>query len=187
LIKTQLLALGVRVQQKFRVEILTYIVGNNEKSTVSQNAPDENVTKDSSNQIVSMRHHDGAIPVNGHKGPCQWSRGNGNVDEARSSVVAEIQRAEVQEIDHKNDLSNGKVPVCKEQDKGDVEDVVEDEVGADTGSSVDDIGTFGEEGSDVSKLEDEKYNPISSCVRRLHLVGVCYVDRRIKFTSRSQQ
>lgn len=43
--------------------------------------------------------HDGAIPVDGDKGPGQRTRGDWRMNEARVGVVAEIQRAEVEEID----------------------------------------------------------------------------------------
>jgi hypothetical protein len=110
-------------------------------------------------------HHDGAIPVNGHKGPRQRARSNRYVDEARSGIVAEVQRAEVGKVEDEDDLSNGKVPVHKEQHKDDVEDVVEDEVAADAGCGVNDIGVAGEERGGISELEDKENNPVFLCIR----------------------
>lgn len=85
------------------------------------------------------------------------------MDEARSGVVAEVQRAEIGKVEDQDDLGNGKVPVDEEQHKDDVEDVVEDEVAADAGGGVDDVGVAGEERGGISELEDEEHDPVAFC------------------------
>lgn len=138
---------------------MTYIEGNDEEESVCQNGPDEDIAKNSGHQAVRVRHHDGAVPVNGHKRPCQRACSNRNVNEARDGVVAEIQRAEVEEVENQYDLGDVEVRVHKEHYECKVKQVVEDEVAADTSSCGNDVGTAGEERCDVSKLEDEENNP----------------------------
>lgn len=82
------------------------------------------------------------------------------MDEARSGVVAKVQRAEVGKVEDQDDLGNGKVAVDKEQHKDDVEDVVEDEVAADAGCGVDDVGVAREERGGISELKDEEHDPV---------------------------
>lgn len=82
------------------------------------------------------------------------------MDEARSGVVAEIQRAEVGKVEDEDDLGKGKVLVDKEQHEDNVEEVVDDEVAADAGCGVHDVGAAGEEGRGISELENEEHNPV---------------------------
>lgn len=49
---------------------MTHIEGDDEKDSVHQNGPDKDVAKDPGHQVVRVRHHDGSVPVNGHKRPC---------------------------------------------------------------------------------------------------------------------
>jgi hypothetical protein len=111
-----------------------------------------------------MRHHDGAIPVDGDKGPSQWHGYNRGVDESRVGVVAEVEEAQVGKVEQKNELSPGEVGADKEHDEGEVEKVVEDEVAADAGGGVHVVGVLGEEVTDVSKLEDEENDPANELV-----------------------
>lgn len=150
-----------RKRERKKKTFLTYTVGNNEKQSIDKDGPDENVAKDSGHQGLRMWHHDGAIPVNGHKGPCQRARSNRHMDEARGGIVAEVQRAEIRKVENQDDLCNGKVLRYKEQDEDDVQQVVEDEVAANAGCGMDDVGVAGEEGGGISELENEEHNPIS--------------------------
>jgi hypothetical protein len=68
----------------------TYLVDDNEEAAVGQDGPDEDVAKDASHQAVRVGHHDGTIPVDGHKGPSQRRRHDGCMDETRVGVVAEV-------------------------------------------------------------------------------------------------
>ena len=106
-----------------------------------------------------MGDHDGTIPVDSHKGPGERARHDGGVDEAWVSVVAEVERAEVDEVQDEENLSPGKVGSSKEHDKGEVEEVVHDEVASTAGSSVADVGVAREEVTDITTLKDEENNP----------------------------
>lgn len=107
-----------------------------------------------------MGDHDGAIPVDRDKGPGEGTRDDRSVNEAGVGVVAEVERAQVEEVDDENELSPAKVRADEEHDKGEVEEVVGDEVRADAGSSIDMVGVRGEEVSDVAGLEDEEDDPV---------------------------
>lgn len=75
-----------------------------------------------------MRHHDGAVPVNGDKRPGERARHGGQVDEARVRVVAEVEGREVGKVEDQQDLGPDKVRAHKEHDEAEVEEVVGDEV-----------------------------------------------------------
>lgn len=51
-----------------------------------------------------MRHHDGSIPVDRDKCPCQRARHSGQVDKPRVAVVAEVERSEVDKVEDQDDL-----------------------------------------------------------------------------------
>lgn len=106
-----------------------------------------------------MRHHDGAIPVNGDECPGKRPRDGRAVDEARVGIVAKIERREVDEVENEDELGPVEVGADKEHDKGKVEEVVEDEVVADAGGSVGALDVAGEEVADIANLQDEEANP----------------------------
>lgn len=106
-----------------------------------------------------MRHHDGSIPVDGNKGPGKRGGHDGRVDEARIGVVAEVERAEVDEVDDEDQLSPVEVGADKEHDKGEVEEVVKNEVASNAGGSIDVVRVAGEEVGNVASLQDEENDP----------------------------
>lgn len=137
----------------------TYIVDGKEKHAKGENGPDENVAKDASDLVVLVRHHDGSVPVDGDKGPCERARDDGGVDEARVRVVAKVERDQVDKVDDQHQLGPVKVGADKEHDKGRVEEVVEDKVAADARGGVDNVRRLGEEMTNVAKLEDKEDDP----------------------------
>ena len=137
-----------------------YLVNDDEEHAIGQNRPDEDVPEDSRHQIVRVGHHDRPVPVNSNKRPGQRTRRNWGVDEARRSVVAEVQRREIHKVEDEHDLGPGKVRANKEHDKSKVEQVVEDKVAANAGSPVNRLLSTGEEVRDVAKLENEENDPV---------------------------
>lgn len=107
-----------------------------------------------------MGDHHGAVPVDGHKGPGERAGDDGEVDEARVRVVAEVERGEVEEVDDEYDLGPDEVGANEEHDKGEVQQVVKDKVATDAGSSIDVVGILGKEVADIADLQDEKHDPI---------------------------
>jgi hypothetical protein len=108
---------------------------------------------------MRVRHHDGTIPVDGHKGPSQRRRHDGRMDEAWVGVVAEVQERQVEEVEHQEELGPVKVGSDKEHDEAEMEQVVQDEVAANAGGGVNDIAVGREEVADVTCLENEKDDP----------------------------
>lgn len=83
------------------------------------------------------------------------------MNETSTSIVAEIKRWEVEEIENENELSPMEVGANEEHDKGKVEEVVHDKVTTDAGSGIDGVGIAGEEVSNIAKLQDEENDPIN--------------------------
>ena len=93
--------------------MFTYLVGKDEEQSIDKDGPDKNVCKDAGNERVLVGHHDGAVPVDGHKGPGQRARHGGHVDQARVGVVAEVERRQVEEVDNQNHLGPDEVRAHK--------------------------------------------------------------------------
>lgn len=93
------------------------------------------------------------------------------MDEAWVGIVAEVQRCEVEEIDDQDDLGPDKVRADKQHHKGEVQQVVEDEMASDRACRIDVLDLTREEVSDVAELEDEEDEPgrdkVSMCVCEL--------------------
>lgn len=79
---------------------------------------------------MGMRDHQSTVPVNGDKSPGKRRRDNRSMDEARVGVVAEVEGREIDKVDYQNHLSPVEVRSHKEHDKGEVEQIVHDEVAA---------------------------------------------------------
>lgn len=159
--------LGVQVsmaQQRSVVEFkfAAYLVDGDEETSVNKERPDEDVTEDTGHKVVGVMDHDGSIPVDGDESP---SEGRGNdrpVDEARVSVMAEVERRQVEEVDDQDQLGPNEMGADEEHDEGEVQQVVEDEMTPHTGGSLNIVGILGKEMTDVTDLQDEEYNPAQS-------------------------
>jgi hypothetical protein len=69
---------------------MTNLVCNEEEHAVDQDAPDSNVGEYTGSQVVGIDSN-GTVPVESHKGPCQWSGDNWDMDESWVCVVAEVE------------------------------------------------------------------------------------------------
>lgn len=138
------------------------LVHNNEEQAISQDRPDEDVAKDSGNERLGVGHHDGAVPVDGNKVPCERAGYDSLVDEASVGRVAEVERGQVEEVDNDQNLGPSKVASHEEHDESEMEQVVEDEVASHGASSVQLLDVAGEQVEDVATLQDEQHNPIYS-------------------------
>lgn len=83
----------------------TYLVNDDEEAAVEKDSPNEDVTEDPRDKRSGMGHHQGAVPVNGDKGPCQRCRHSRRVDESGIGIVAEVERAQIEKVEDKNQLS----------------------------------------------------------------------------------
>jgi hypothetical protein len=135
-------------------------VDDDEEESVSENGPDEDISKDTRNQMMRVGDHQSTIPVDCNKGPGQGCRHNRRMNKSRVRVVAEVKRGEVDEVEHQDNLGPVKVRADKEHDKCEMEEVVEDEVASNAGGSVNDVGVAREEVANVTSLENEQDNPV---------------------------
>lgn len=137
-----------------------YLVNDDEEKSIDEDGPNEDVAKDARHQMMGMGNHQCAVPVNGNKGPRQRTGDHRGVDEARVGIMTEVERGKVEKVQQQDDLSPVKVRSDKEHDEGKVEEVVEDEVAADAGSGIDNVGIAREEVPDVAGLENEENDPV---------------------------
>lgn len=131
------------------------LVGNEKEEAVGEERPDKDVGHDSGSNS-NVGHHDGAVPVEGHKCPGERARDNGDVDKARVRGVAEGERREIEEVDNEDNLCWEEVGTHKEHHKGKVEEVVEDKMRATGAGGVDLADIASKEVEDVADLRDKQ-------------------------------
>jgi hypothetical protein len=136
-----------------------YLVNNDEEESIGEDGPDKDVSENTRHKVVRVGNHQSTVPVDGNESPGQRSRNNGCVDKSGVRVVAEVERGKIDEVENQNNLSPVEVRADEEHDKGEVEEVVEDEMASDAGGSVNDVRITREEMTDVTSLEDEEDDP----------------------------
>lgn len=73
--------------------------------------------------------------------------------------MAEIKRRKVNKVQNQDDLGPVEVGSDKEHNKGEVEEVIEDEVASNAGGSMNNVRVAREEVADVAGLEEEEDDP----------------------------
>ena len=136
----------------------THSEGREEEQSIHEDTPDGNVSKDASSQTSSVES-DSSVPVQGNESPGQWPGDDWEVDKAWSGWVTEVQARQVEEVDDQDDLGPDEVAADEEHNEGELEEVVEDEVGSDGGGRVDVVSVGGEQVPDITDLEDEQEDP----------------------------
>lgn len=119
------------------------------EQTHQQNHPDKDIGKDTAGQIMAM-HGDRAVPEERCEGPGIGSGDGGKVYEGREAAVAPVGDGLVDKVDDEDDLGAPEVAAGPEENPGEHEQVVQDEVRGDVGGGGDQDGFLGEEVPDVA-------------------------------------
>lgn len=90
-----------------------------EEQSIDQDTPDGDVGKDACWQAMSI-DGDSSIGVYGNKGPCKWSGNRRSMDQSVVCVVTEVCRREVEEVDHKENLSPPEMGANEKEDESEV-------------------------------------------------------------------
>lgn len=85
-----------------------------EEHAIQQERPDEHVRNDPCRQAVRA-HHGSPAPEQRDVIPGQWSRNHGYVDLVRSGRVTEVDRRQVEEVEHKHELRRPEVAADPEE------------------------------------------------------------------------
>lgn len=93
------------------------------------------------------------------------------MNEAGVGVVAEVEGAQVEEVDNQNQLGPVEVRANEEHDEGKVEEVVDDEVASNARRGVHDVRIRGEKMANVASLQDEENDPVDGGDDRVHGKG----------------
>jgi len=89
--------------------------------------------------------------------------------------IAQVKEGEVAKVEDHNELGPDEVRADKEDDEGELEEVIQDEVASDAGSCMDIFGFGGEQIPDVADLEQEEEDPINLDDLRIQRVR-CVVE-----------
>jgi len=115
----------------------------------------------------------GTIPVQSNECPCKRTAGGWDMDESGIGVVAEIEGRQVEEIDDQDHLSPDEVGANKQHDECKLQQVVENEMTADTSSSLNVVIVIREEVPHVPNLEDEENKPGKKLGKFSTFYGFC--------------
>lgn len=140
-------------------EDLADLVCDEEEKSIDQDAPNSNISYNASCKGMSIDCNS-TIPVQSNKCPRQWSRNNWDVDESWVSVVAEVERGQVEEVYNQDQLSPDVVAADEQHNESELEEVTDYEMASDSSGCVDVVGIGREEGPDVSDLQDEEDDPL---------------------------
>ena len=132
-----------------------------EEHPKQQERPDEHICHDPCRQAMRVYHRSPA-PEQRDEIPGQWSRDHGDVDKVRSGWMTEVDGDQVEEVEHKHELSGPEVGADPEEKKGRLQYIVDNEMASDVGSSVNPLGVVRKEMPDVADLKDKKRNPTRS-------------------------
>lgn len=102
----------------------------------------------------------GTDPVQRDKVPRQRSADNADVDQAGGSRVAEVSSAQIEKVDHEQQLGNPEVAAHPEVHEAEEQQVVGDEVRANVGSSIDVDGVGRVQGVGVEQLQNVEHDPV---------------------------
>lgn len=90
------------------------------------------------------------------------------MNETCVGVVTEVEGDEVEEVDDQKHLGPPEVCTNEEEDKTEVEEVVDNEVASNTGGRLDVLVILGEETPDVTELDGEEDKPERGSVGGIH-------------------
>lgn len=117
----------------------------------SSNHPDEDIGDNSAGQVMAVCRNR-AIPEERRHRPGQRTRDSREMHESGESLVSPVGHQLVEQVGNQDHLGAPEVVASPEEDPGEDEEVVQDEVGRDVGSGSDDRDILGEQVPDVAKL-----------------------------------
>ncbi|KAJ8106087.1 hypothetical protein OPT61_g9774 [Boeremia exigua] len=106
------------------------LVRRKEEHAVAQPAPDEHVRHNTAHEMGRVESHS-ADPVQGDEVPSQRARNRADVDGARGGRVAEVRKAQVEEVDDEQQLGEPEVAAHPQVDEAEEQQVGGDVVRAD--------------------------------------------------------
>lgn len=116
----------------------------------------QRILKHTSCKTIQKAPNWAAILTNSDKSPSQGARDDGGVDEPGVRMVAEGQRAQVEEVDDQDELSPDEMAADEEHDEGEVQQVVRDEMGTNGAGRVHLLDVAREEVHHIANLEQEQ-------------------------------
>lgn len=129
-----------------------------EKYAICKNTPDEDIPHNPCSKSIAI-NQSSANPIKRHKIPCQRPRKRANVNQSRSSAVAEIRDAKIEEIDDDEQFGEPKVVPYPKVDEAEEEEIGGDVVSADVGCCGYVDCVCGVERPGVDQLEHEENDP----------------------------
>jgi len=115
---------------------------NEEKQPIEQHPPHSNISADPRGNGVRP-NHDSAVEEHCYERETQRPSHHGIMDEKGHLEVLEVERGQVEQVQYEDDLRDPEMGVHPQEDECRLQEVVEDEVGADVGGGVDYFGVEG--------------------------------------------
>lgn len=108
------------------------LVRRQEEHAVPEPAPDKDISNNASNQVRRVESNS-TNPIQGRKVPRQRASNSANVDSTGRGRMAEVSEAQVEEVDHQQQLGKPEVAAHPQVDEAEEQQVGGDVVGADVG------------------------------------------------------
>lgn len=120
--------------------------------------PDKDIRGNPGSERVTIDGHC-TVPEQGHQRPGERPGDGGEMHQSREGAMTPVRGVQIQVVGDEDDLRAPVVVPGPEEDPGEDEQVVQDEVGADVGGGGDDGRVSVEEMVDIAQLGEEQENP----------------------------
>jgi hypothetical protein len=123
-----------------------------------QNNPDKDVSYDPAGQVVAV-HGDSTVPEQRRQSPGVGSGNGRQVHESGQAAVAPIGDGLVDEVGDEDDLGPPEIVASPQENPDKEEQIVQDEVGGNVGSSSHDGWVFVEQVPNIAELGEKEKDP----------------------------
>jgi hypothetical protein len=151
------------------------LIRSQEEHAVTEPAPDEDVGYNARSQVIRMKRHS-TNPIQRDEIPRQRPTNSADVNQPRRGAMAKVQRGQIEEIQHKQELCKPKVTAHPQVHETEEQEVIGDEVASDVGGRANVHRVAHVQRVGVEELQDEEHDPVDGredaglCKRRTVVV-----------------
>lgn len=138
--------------------------------------PDEDIGNNPRGKVVGMGRNR-AVPEQSRQRPGIGTRNGREMDKGRGSQMRPVSGRLAEDVDDEDDLGGPEVVAHPQHDKGEDEQVIQDEMGGYIGGCGDQDGILGEEVPQIADLGEQQQDPANPSDRRAPMHGVLFSEK----------